>query len=133
MDRNTTPKKIFSVHISSILLPAWWVLGSLWPPFCIKVFWKQPNKLVDQVGGLSFRLVPQMLKNATEEAKLYTSVGWLLLLGNNRPGRLLTRIKGTHSYQIHCRSNTLDHINLFNYFFGNNILLCIIVENQRPS
>jgi hypothetical protein len=35
-----------------------------------------------------------MLKNATEEAKLYTSVGWLLLLGNNWSGRLLTPKKG---------------------------------------
>jgi hypothetical protein len=34
-----------------------------------------------------------MLKIATEEAKLYTSVGWLLLLGNDWPGRLLTQKK----------------------------------------
>jgi hypothetical protein len=85
------------------------------------------------VGSHSGWLVPQMLKNATEEAKLYTSVGWLLLLGNNWPGRLLTPKKGTHSYQIHCQSNTLDQINLFNYFFGNNILLCVRVDFQRPS
>jgi hypothetical protein len=52
----------------------------------------QTNLLIYWVG--SFQLVPQMLKNATGEAKLYTSVGWLLLLGNNWPGRLLTQTKG---------------------------------------
>jgi hypothetical protein len=128
------PKKVFSVHTSSIFLPAWWVLVHFGPHFASRSFENsQTNLLIKSVGSHSGSVVPQMLNNATEEAKLYTSVGWLLLLGNNWPGRLLTPKKGTHSYQIHCQSNTLDQINLFNYFFGNNILLCVRVDFQRPS
>ncbi len=52
MDRNTNPKKSFlSIdHPSCCLHGGCWVHFGL--HFCMKVFWKQPNKLVDLVGGL---------------------------------------------------------------------------------
>lgn len=93
MDRNTTQKCFFL----SIYHPSYCLHGGCWPTlasiFASRSFGNsQTNLLIQWVG--SFRLVPQMLKNATEEAKLYTSVGWLLLLGNNWPGRLLTPKEG---------------------------------------
>jgi hypothetical protein len=73
------PKKVFSVHTSSILLPAWWVLVLFGLHFTSRPFKNShTNLLIKWVGSHSGWLVPEMLKNATEEAKLLYQC-WLVI------------------------------------------------------